>query len=412
MSMKAVLISIGDEVVQGKTINTNVAYLSRHLMNLGYDVIAHHTVGDDYDNIFNLVSGLLKTEVRLIVTTGGLGPTHDDFTKQVIADALGLDMEYRQEAFNHFDNYFKNRNSITYESNMSQAYFPRGARLIPNRRGTALGAVLEQGDRTFVLLVGPPHEMNEMFEHHVLKHLASKQQTPIIIEEYYCMGGGESEFEDRLKPLLSKYPDMEINPYASRGIIRYQLKANTSESSKFVSMRQEFFELLGDHVVGSANKEVEEYVFDELFKRKLKISIAESCTGGMFASKLVNVSGASIVFDEGIITYSNASKTKNLGVPKKVMDEFGAVSEETVEAMAIGVKKKTSSDVAIAITGIAGPEGGTPLKPVGLVYFSIVIGEYVYIEKKMFSGSREDIRIRTTMYVFWRLLVELRKLKQ
>jgi len=406
--MKALIISIGDEVLYGKIVNTNAAYLSKQLTTIGYDVISHYTVGDSYPVIYDIVKNVLVSDIDVVITTGGLGPTHDDFTKKVLADALGLELIYYPEAFEHFDQYFKKRNIKTFNSNMSQAYFPKGSRLIPNNRGTALGAIINHNHKKFIILVGPPYEMNEMFENTVKPFLEENYPQDYFIEEYYAMGGGESEFEDLLKNLMKAHPNVVINPYASRGTIRYLLRSLKANIEEFHRVEQQFLNLLGDHIVGRANKEVEEYVFDQLYANKQKISIAESCTGGMFTSKLINVSGASMVFDEGYITYSNQSKTKNLGIPKSLINAYGAVSAEVAEAMAIGVKKKANSSVGVGITGIAGPNGGTPLKPVGLVYFSFVIDDYVYVEKKIFNGAREDIRIRSTMYIMWRLLVELK----
>lgn len=409
--MKAAIVSIGDEVLYGKIINSNAAYLSKQLSIIGIEVVVHITTGDSYESIYKVYQELLKTDIAVIISTGGLGPTHDDFTKKVIADVCGLEMVFYQEAFDHYDAIFKKSNTITYDSNLSQAYFPKGSSLVPNNRGTAFGGFLNYLEKDLIMLVGPPFELIDMVEHTILPFLQTKSLNHTILEEYYVMGGGESQFEDKLKPVFEAYPMVTINPYASRGIIRYVIKANESYTSEFQLAKNAFFELLGDHVVGLANKEVEEYVFDELYEKRMKISVAESCTAGMFISKLVNVSGSSMIFDEAFITYSNQSKITTLGIAKSLIAEYGAVSAEVAEAMALGAKTKAKSNIGVGITGIAGPTGGTPLKPVGLVYFSFVIEDYVYIERKQFQGSREDIRTKATMYIMWRLLVELRKRK-
>lgn len=399
--MKARILNIGDEVLTGLTVNTNSAFIAKQLFLLDIDVVDIRVVGDDRNMITQEVNDFLASDIDYLITTGGLGPTHDDFTKEVISECLNIELVEFREATRHLKKYFSNGMP---NCNSKQAFFPKGSTLLPNEFGSAFGNIINYNTQTFILLVGPPQELEPMFINYVKPYLSKTHNIRHLSKEYLIVGLGESSLEETLKDFYTKYPSIKMAPYANLGIIRFVLVADKKEELAFNEANKEIVGLLKDNIVGDAALSLEEHLVSRLNSLKYTISFAESCTGGMLASRIVNVSGASKVFNESLVTYSNEAKSKYLQVDRRTLKTYGAVSEEVVIEMAEGLKHLSGSDVCVAVSGIAGPTGGTKAKPVGLVHYAIKIGRKMYAESFEFKGDRDMIRTKASVYILWRIL--------
>lgn len=403
--MKAVILNVGDEVLEGRVINTNSSFLSSSLLKVGIKTEKIVVVGDNERTLQNEINSFINSDCDLLITTGGLGPTHDDFTKELLAKTLDIEMILNKDAKELLDNYFKDKYA---DCNLKQAYFPKDSIIIPNKLGTADGAIIEKNNKIFIILVGPPFEMKPMFNDSVLPYLKRKAKVSILINEYVLMGICESEAEDMLKLLYEKYPNINIAPYASIGKIRYQITGAADETEMFIKACTDFQELFSEYIVTSTifNKdllEIEELVVNNLKKKKYHISFCESCTGGMLVSKIINVNGASDVINESLVTYSNEAKIKYLNVNKETIQKYGVVSEQVVYEMANGLYRLTGSEVCVSVSGIAGPTGGTANKPVGLVHFAIRIDNNTLCFHRVFRGGRDQIRTGATMFILYKI---------
>lgn len=406
--MKAYILNVGDEVLSGKVINTNASYLSMELESIGIDPYKHITVGDNEAMMNDAIDEFINSDAKVIITTGGLGPTHDDFTKELICRKFGYDLVLNQEAKDILDNYYKG----DYPScNLKQAYFPKEAIIIPNYNGTACGMILEAKEKIIIVLVGPPFELKPMVVNSVIPFLKSKLKNNILLKQYYLMGISESSMEENLLDYYPKYKNVNVAPYASIERIRVQITSISDYVDQFKEACEEFEDRLGNHIIGTDGKVIEEKVVDELKRLGYHISTAESCTGGLIASTIVNVSGSSCVFNESIVTYSNEAKNKYLGVSFETIKNVGVVSENVVTEMVNGLQKLTGSEVCIGVSGIAGPTGGTESKPVGLVHFAIKINNNIFTYKNIFRGSREVVRKRSVSFALYKLYMILKDIK-
>lgn len=404
--MKARILNIGDEVLHGLTINTNASYLAKNLQLLDIEIDQINVVGDDEEKISKEIIDFINSSVEVLITTGGLGPTHDDFTKDVVAKVLGLELVVHKEAKRHLNKYFPNGMASV---NNQQVFFPKGSLLLANPLGSALGCYINYQGKHIFLLVGPPTELRPMFENHVEPILQKATKVKKISQEFLLGGIGESELEEKLQNFYQKYPTIKMAPYANLGTIRFVVTALKEDEKIFKEAIHKLQEIFGDNLIGDAKYSIEEHLVETLKKRKYTISTAESCTGGMLASMIVNVSGSSTIFNESIVTYSNDAKIKYLQVNQKTLKQFGAVSNETVIEMATGLRFLTGCDVAIAVSGIAGPGGGAKQKPVGLVHFAININGSIHTESKLFHGDRNMIRRRACVYILWKTISYLNK---
>ena len=406
--MKAYILNVGDEVLSGKVINTNASYLSMELESIGIDPYKHITVGDDAKMMNAAVDEFLESEAKILITTGGLGPTHDDFTKELISKKFGFELVLNQEAKIILDNYYK----CDYPScNLKQAYFPKEATIIPNYNGTACGMILEALDKIVIVLVGPPFELKPMVTDTVIPFLKSKLKNEILLKQYYLMGISESSMEQMLLDYYPKYKKVNVAPYASIERIRVQITSIKEYEDEFKAACKEFEERLNIHIIGTDGKVIEEKVVGELQRLGYHISTAESCTGGLIAATIINVSGSSSVINESLVTYSNDAKNKYLGVSFETIKKVGVVSEEVVTEMANGLYKLTNSEVCICVSGIAGPTGGTAKKPVGLVHFAIKINDNMYTYNNVFRGGREVVRKRSVSFALYKLYMLLKNIK-
>ena len=372
--MKTAILTVGTEILFGQIVNTNAAFLSRELNNLGYDVMYHYSVGDNPGRLAELIEFAFR-DCDMIITTGGLGPTQDDLTKEVIAQAMGDRLVVSPEALSALKDRYERSGRPMTENNLKQANMPESAQILPNDQGTAPGFWLEKKGKIIVSMPGPPREMTNMFEKEVKPRLISRQDSVIYYKILRTFGLGESKMETVLLPLIDGQTDPTIATYAKEGecSLRIASKRPTKEEAEAAveDMTARVMDIIGEYVYSTDNEELADVVANMLLDKNITISCAESCTGGLFAGTLINTDGISKVFDRGIVTYSNEAKIKELGVKVETLYTFGAVSPETAAEMAEGIRAKTGTDMAVSVTGIAGPGGGSADKPVGLVYIGI-----------------------------------------
>lgn len=398
--MNAVILSVGNEVLSGRVINTNTSFLAKELEKIGIDVKKCIVVGDDEVALKKEVMDFVQSDFDLLITTGGLGPTHDDFTKEVVCEALGLSLVYREEAYQNLINYFGKDFA---HSNVKQAYFPESAHLLPNKCGTALGAILENNNKRVMLFVGPPHELEPMYLEQAKPYLEKLMNKKMLLHEFVIMGMGESDAEDYLENFFIEYNDINIAPYCNMGKVRYQFNALENQKERFDESVSRFRELMKDYIVTENNETIEERVVSKLKEKGYHISFAESCTGGMLASTIVNVSGSSYVLGESLVTYSCFAKEKYLKVKEETIEKYNVVSDEVVNEMVNGLYELTNSEVCVSVSGVAGPTGGSIDKPVGLVHYCIKTPEKTVTEHKVFRGERNQIRLKAVMHILYRI---------
>jgi len=394
--MMAYIINIGDEVLYGKVLNGNGAFLGYELERLGIAIEKIVVIKDDVNTVVDEIKAFLISDSKILITTGGLGVTNDDITKKAISLALQKSLEKNEEIFKMFYN-----KKVISTNALMLSLFPKTAQIINNEWGIASGFVIKHNNKIIISLVGPPFEMEPMFNK-AIKYLPVAPLASSI-KEYTLMGKSEAEFEKELLNLKKEYQSISINPYCSIGKIRYIIKGNLARNNLFEKCINNFKEIMSHYIIGEGNILIEEEVYRLLQAKNYTISFGESCTGGLLAAKMINVPGASCVINESIISYSNNAKTKYFNVSQSTIEKYGVVSSNVVDEMVQGLFLLTKSEVCVAVSGIAGPEGGSANKPVGLVYYAIKIKEAIYIENKLFSGNRNLIRERAAMWIFYRI---------
>ena len=400
--MRASIVTVGTELLFGQIVNTNAAYLSKELNGLGIDVLYHFTVGDNPDRLEEILKEALERS-DLVITTGGLGPTQDDMTKEIVCKVMHVALIPHQPSIQAIERFFADVNRPMTENNRKQGMIPEGAVVFQNQRGTAPGFALTCDDKTIACLPGPPREMKGMFENSMVPFLEKHTNGVIYYQLIRTYGIGESSLETALLDFINGQTDPTIATYAMEGesYLRVASKADTLEIAKrnVDDMTEKILSRIGQYVYSTKGQDLVEVVCEQLIQKNISISCAESCTGGLFASTLLKVPGMSAVFDRGFVTYSNQSKIEELGVSPSTIETHGAVSPETAKEMSEGVYRASGSHVCIAITGIAGPDGGTSEKPVGLAYISVehtdqnhqhhhIISRFIAAQNK----SREDIQ--------------------
>ncbi|MEA2076586.1 MAG: competence/damage-inducible protein A [Candidatus Marinimicrobia bacterium] len=383
---KAEIINIGDELLAGHTLNSNATWMSKELKNIGIKVIKHLVIADEKHSIFRALDSV-EADTDYIFITGGLGPTEDDRTKAVITSYFGGVLEFSEEAYKEVEAFFTRRGRTPSERNREQAVFPNNAERIINKMGTASGMIFRKNERSFFIMPGVPYEMQSMMKDSILPELA--KDSVVISNELQIntFGLPESEIADRIMKNIPKIEsDMNIGYYPSvRGIT---IRLSGKNKDKLEKAQKKIQVLLGDAIYSLKGESMAELIVNICKDRELIISVAESCTGGLIADMITNIPGSSSVFKEGFVVYSNKAKSRELGVDPAIISGHGAVSPETVEAMAIGLKNKTGADIAIGVSGIAGPDGATPGKPVGLVYFAVTFKNSIHIQKINFDRGR------------------------
>lgn len=399
--MKAYLLSVGDEVLSGKVINTNASYLASELEKLGISTSKGIVVGDDVATIQSVVCEFLASDATLLISTGGLGPTHDDCTKEAICEALGLKLVFNERASQDLFHYF---GTVKEDCNAKQAYFPANSHIISNPIGSADGVIIEHCDKTVILLVGPSLEMQTLFQRDVIPYLQGKS-TPPLLQDYWVMGESESYFENILVPLLKDFPEVQCNPYAGLGVIRYRLMAEPIHEASYLEAKNLFEVKLAPYIISQNQETIEELIVKLLDERHETVSCAESMTGGLIAQKLTSVPGASRVLHESYVVYSNDAKTKILGVSPQTLETYTAVSCEVAQEMVKGLYQVTKTPLTLAITGWAGPDGPA----VGTGWIAIRYHEQMVLEAFHVHGNREMIRTKACNRLLYYAYVMMRK---
>jgi len=393
--MKGEIIAVGTELLLGNIVNTNAQYLSQKLADLGIDVYYHVVVGDNLKRLTETIKTSLERS-DIVITSGGLGPTADDITKEGAAQAMGLKLLPDEESIERIKKMFSSTGRIMTENNIKQGYIPEGAVVLENNNGTAPGVLIEKEGKIVIMLPGPPKELYPMFESKVLPYLKSKTDSTIRSKVLRVIGVGESAVEHMLKDIFDSQANPTIAPYAKDGEVHLRITAKTGipeeADSLIAEMEQKVRAILGDNIYGCNEETLEEAVLKLLQKKNLTISLAESCTGGLVASRLTDIPGASASLISGVVSYSNESKINILKVKEDTIRKYGAVSPQTAEEMAVGAKRLSNTDIGLSITGIAGPEGGSAEKPVGLCYIGIAAADSVNVQKIMLTGNRNRIR--------------------
>lgn len=408
--MKAEIITVGTEILLGDILNTNCRYLSRELAAMGIEMYYQITVGDNEERLLKTLEESLNRS-DIVICTGGLGPTEDDITKEVCAKYFGYELELHKPSLDAMIERFKHMNRVPTKNNEKQAYFPKEAYILKNDNGTAPGCIMEKEGKMIVVLPGPPREMESMFENYVKPYLSKLTDDVIESEVLRIIGVGESKVENDILDIIDSQTNPTIATYAKgyECTLRITAKAKSVEEAKELikPMSDEMKRRFGQSLYATGEASIEEVVSKMLVENNLKIAVAESCTGGMVSASLINYPGISSVFMEGCVTYSNEAKMKSLGVKKETLDVYGAVSDKCAKEMASGVAARYNTNIGIATTGIAGPDGGTDEKPVGLVYFGIYINGKVISKKYVFNGDRQGVRERATRTILNDLRLEL-----
>lgn len=395
---RASIVSIGNEILSGETVDTNAAYLSRRLLSVGISVVSSYTVGDDVERIACALRRAAD-EGEVVLVTGGLGPTDDDVTRDGVAQFLGVELEFDADLFEQIKGLYARIQRPMPQKNRVQAYLPKGASGLNNNIGTAPGIRVRFSETDFYVLPGVPGEMERMFEESVLPELEKRaNKQVVVVRKLKCFGTGESNIAELLGPLMERGRNPLINSTCGKGVITLHIVATADDEKAALEMagNDEAFlrSKLGDWVFGSGDQSLAEVLGIKLRQSGSTVSVAESCTGGLVAKLLTDVAGSSDYFTYGWVTYSNEAKTSELGIDSALIEKNGAVSEEVAAAMAYGARQRSGSDFAIGITGIAGPGGGSDSKQIGLVYISIDSEDGSEVWKLNFIGERGSVRRR------------------
>lgn len=399
--MKSAILSVGTEILMGQIVNTNATYLSKELNDIGIDVMYHHTVGDNPKRLTETLD-LIFRDCDLVITTGGLGPTQDDLTKETVAgymnDELVLDENSLQSLKKSFE---KSKRKMT-DNNLKQAYLPSRSVVFANLHGTAPGFALENEGKTVICLPGPPREMKEMYEKSARAYLQKKSDKKIVYRLIRTFGIGESQLETELLDIINGQTDPTIATYAKEGesYIRVASKRDTySEAMDAIEdVMKKIRSCIGKYIYSEDNEDLHVVVADILMKKNITVASAESITGGLFAKTLTDIPGVSEIFKEGLVTYQENAKIRELGVKSETLDEFSAVSEEVAKEMVEGLYKKTGCDICISSTGVAGPGDDDRGNPVGLVFIGLRYNGKIKVTKmNMRDAGRAHNRNRVML---------------
>jgi nicotinamide-nucleotide amidase len=400
--MKACILAIGSEMLTPFRVDTNSLFITERLNTIGYDVRLKAVVADDIGELARVIEGALAW-TDLLVVTGGLGPTEDDMTRDAVARALGIAIDVDESIVERIRERFARRGMTMPEINRRQAMVPRGAEVLPNPNGTAPGLWLERDSTAIVLLPGPPREMKPMLEAVITERLAPKSGGSGLFRRVLKITGrAESDVDAQASPVYIKWTTQALpistTILAVLGQIELHLTAQASRQADADAALDaavlELQNVLGPSVYSVDGRALEQVVGDLLREHKMTIAVAESCTGGLLASRLTDVPGSSDYVDRGVVCYSNRSKTELAGVADTLIQEHGAVSEPVAQAMAEGIRSRSGTNVGIGITGIAGPGGGTPEKPVGTVAVAVAVDDEIRVRTFQFLGSREMVKFQ------------------
>ncbi|NLJ70472.1 MAG: competence/damage-inducible protein A [Clostridiaceae bacterium] len=412
----AEIVAIGTELLIGQTLNTNTHYLANQLTLLGINSYYQSVVGDNPERLLAMLKTALS-RADLVITSGGLGPTADDVTMELVAKAADKKLILDPVSKQSIEDYFTGIGRTVSENNWKQAMMPQGALTMPNNNGTAPGAIIVfdyAGEKKAIAcLPGPPSELELMFEQSLKPWLEQRVNYEFEHRFLHLMGIGESDAEQEVRDLIERQTNPTIAPYASPGEVCFRITQRKlrghAEADLISPVVEEIKNRLGQYIYEDGSRTLPEIVFSLLKEKSQMISFAESCTAGMISAKFGAIPGVSEVFAGSVVSYSNRVKEQILNVPSSILQEYGAVSKECAEAMASGVRKALKTDLAISVTGIAGPDGGTPDKPVGTVYIGADYQGQLTFEKHIIRGNRERIRTVASLRAFhlaWRCLKE------
>ncbi len=398
----AELIGIGTELLLGKTVNTDARDLSVYLSEIGINVLWHTVVGDNPKRLSDAVE-IAKNRADIIITTGGLGPTCDDLTKTILAQSFGLSLEYNEEAAERIRELFKSLDRPMTENNLQQAYLPEKCTVFQNFWGTAPGCAFNENGKIVMMLPGPPRECNAMFKHWGKPYLSSLSGDVIVSHNLHVFGVGESQMEHMLRDEMNRLTNPTLAPYAKEGecFVRVTAKAESEEVAEEMMkpVIEYVYSVLGEYIYGIDCESLEKTAFNLMKEKQVKLATAESCTGGMIASRMTDLAGASGVFCGGVVTYSDKTKAELLGIDPEIIAEKGAVSAEVAELMAKNVRKLLNSDIGISTTGIAGPETDGK-NEVGTVFIALATAEKVVVKKMKLGARRDRIRLAAANNAF------------
>lgn len=390
--MHAEIISVGDELLTGLVVNTNASFIGEALTLSGHEVKWVTSVGDDSADLEKAFKQAYSRS-RLIVVTGGLGPTHDDITKKAAADFFQSKLILRKDILDTIEDLFRRRGREMPRTNETQAWVPEKAEILPNEKGTAPGLLFREKDRLFFILPGVPSEAEYMMRNSVLPRLRTSSDARVFRSRMLKTTGiAESALSEKFGDFANRFPEIKLAylPRVSGVALRLVIfGTDVSKCERLIEEGDAFIRsMIGEYVYGKDGDTLERVLADLLLSKKRTISTAESCTGGLVADKLTNIPGSSDYFERGVVAYSNASKIQILGVPEEIICQFGAVSAETAKAMAEGIRKTSGTDIGLSTTGIAGPSGGTEKKPVGLVHIGYSDARQTVSEGHVFFKDR------------------------
>ncbi len=410
----AEILCVGTELLPGDIVNTNAAFLSQRLAALGICVYRHTVVGDNPERLSRALEAAFS-EADLVITSGGLGPTYDDLTKETVAAYFGKPLSMHEPSLEAIRAYFDRIGRVMTKNNEKQAMMPEGAIVFPNHYGTAPSLAIEgEKNKTAIMLPGPPGELIPLFEEEILPYLQSRRDSVLVSKNVHIFGMGESSVENELKGLMTEAKNPTVAPYCKEGEVRLRVTASADTEEAASTLCDEMIKKIratevGKFIYGIDVSSLEEAAILHLREKGLTLATAESCTGGLCAKRVTDLAGCSHVFLGGCVTYANEAKIALLGVQKETLDAYGAVSEETAREMARGVRLRLGASVGTATTGIAGPGGGTPEKPVGTVFVAISTEKGETVRKLSLSSmrSRDYIRIVSANHVFDLILKEI-----
>lgn len=411
----AEILCVGTEILIGDIVNTNAAYISQRLASMGINQYHQGVVGDNPERLKGFLKGAFE-RADAVILTGGLGPTYDDLTKETVAELLGFKLELHKPSFDRLKEYFDSRKIVMTENNVKQAYMPAGGIVLQNNCGTAPGVIMvnEEMGKTAILLPGPPREMKPMFEESVVPYLLSRTDSILVSKNINIIGMGESSVENEIIDIMKNSLNPTVAPYALDGEVRLRVTAKGKEVDECEEIIDKMIERLRGTAIGKyiygIDTTPEKALVETLLENNMKIAVAESCTGGLVTGKLTSVSGASGVLDGSIVSYANEIKAKLLNVDEDILNTKGAVSEECALQMAEGVRRLMGADVGLSITGIAGPTGGTPEKPVGTVFVAVSTKDGSECERLTIrNNGREYIRTVSVKNAIMLALKNVRK---
>ncbi len=405
--LTAEIVCVGTELLMGQVVNTNASYIAEQLVKVGVGVNYSSVVGDNPKRLCEAVKQALD-RCDVVITTGGLGPTDDDLTKEIVSEVMGKELVFSEQSYEKMLSYFRDKGKVMTKNNEKQAYLPKGSIVLENDNGTAPGCIIEDGGKCAILLPGPPKEMKPMFKK-AMDYLKEKSDVVMKSRVLRLFGIGESKASAVIDDIIKEQTNPTIAPYAKEGEVTFRITASakTEEEadSMLTKMADKVYERLGEYIYGEGDdNSLPCVVVDLLKKENLTLSTAESCTGGLIGKMITQIPGSSQVYKYGFITYANESKRKLLGVKKETLDEFTAVSEETAKEMAEGARRESGADIAVSVTGFAGPTGDE----VGLVYIGVSDKTGTEAYRFIQAGDRERIRMKSALCA---LDLVLKKLK-